>query len=62
MKPSRGRNRTTSTQITFLPVLSFDPTVETIAHMSSASLGDKNPGVETLTLSYSVPFGKLFGN
>lgn len=33
-----------------------------IAHMSNASLGDKNPGVETLTLTYSVPFSKLFGN
>jgi len=32
-----------------------------IAHLSNASLGDKNPGVETLTLSYSVPFDKLFG-
>jgi hypothetical protein len=32
-----------------------------IAHLSNASLGDKNPGVETLTLTYSVPFDKLFG-
>ena len=32
-----------------------------IAHLSNASLGDKNPGVETLTLTYSVPFGKLLG-
>jgi hypothetical protein len=32
-----------------------------IAHLSNASLGDKNPGVEALTLSYSVPFDKLFG-
>ena len=32
-----------------------------IAHLSNASLSDKNPGVETLTLSYSVPFAKLFG-
>jgi hypothetical protein len=32
-----------------------------IAHLSNASLGDKNPGVETLTLTYSVPFAKLLG-
>lgn len=33
-----------------------------LAHMSNASLGDKNPGVETLTLTYSVPFSKLLGD
>lgn len=32
-----------------------------IAHLSNASLGDKNPGIETLTLTYSVPFDKLLG-
>jgi hypothetical protein len=33
-----------------------------IAHLSNASLGDRNPGVETLTLTYSVPFSKLIGD
>jgi len=33
-----------------------------MAHLSNASLGDKNPGVETLTLTYSVPFSKLLGD
>ena len=33
-----------------------------LAHLSNASLGDKNPGVETLTLTYSVPFSKLLGD
>lgn len=33
-----------------------------LAHLSNASLGSKNPGVETLTLSYSVPFSKLLGD
>ena len=33
-----------------------------LAHLSNASLGDKNPGVETLTLTYSVPFSKLIGD
>ncbi|MCK6450751.1 MAG: acyloxyacyl hydrolase [Alphaproteobacteria bacterium] len=33
-----------------------------IAHLSNASLGDRNPGVETLTLTYSVPLSKLVGD
>jgi len=33
-----------------------------ISHYSNASLGDTNPGTETLTLYYSVPFDKLFGD
>lgn len=33
-----------------------------IAHLSNASLGNKNPGVETLTLTYSVPIRNLLGN
>lgn len=33
-----------------------------LAHLSNASLGDKNPGVETLTLTYSMPFSKLLGD
>ncbi len=32
-----------------------------IAHLSNASLGDKNPGVETLTLSYSIPLSNILG-
>lgn len=34
-----------------------------LAHYSNASLGDTNPGTETLMLNYSIPFskvGKLF--
>ena len=34
-----------------------------LSHYSNASLGDKNPGTETIMLNYSVPFskvGKLF--
>jgi lipid A 3-O-deacylase len=31
-----------------------------INHTSNASLGDKNPGVETLLMNYSVPVGNLF--
>lgn len=30
-------------------------------HISNASLGDKNPGAETLLFNYSVPVGNLFG-
>lgn len=33
-----------------------------ISHYSNASLGDTNPGTETLTVYYSVPFDKLFGD
>ncbi len=29
-------------------------------HISNASIGDKNPGVETLLFNYSVPLGGLF--
>ncbi len=32
-----------------------------ISHMSNASIGDKNPGEESLMLNYSLPFGALFG-
>ena len=32
-----------------------------IAHLSNASLGDKNPGVETLTLTYSIPLSNILG-
>ncbi|MFW0778014.1 MAG: acyloxyacyl hydrolase [Rickettsiales bacterium] len=31
-------------------------------HVSNASIGDKNPGAETLLINYSVPAGMLFGN
>jgi len=30
-------------------------------HLSNASLGDKNPGTETITLYYSLPLDKLLG-
>ena len=30
------------------------------SHMSNAGLGDKNPGTETISLSYTFPFDKLF--
>jgi len=33
-----------------------------VSHYSNASIGDKNPGTETLMLNYSVPVDKLFGN
>ena len=32
-----------------------------LSHSSNASLGDTNPGTETLLVNYSYPFGKLFG-
>lgn len=32
-----------------------------IAHLSNASLGDKNPGVETLSLTYSIPLRNIIG-
>lgn len=32
-----------------------------IAHLSNASIGDKNPGVETLTLTYSIPLTNILG-
>jgi len=32
-----------------------------ISHYSNASLGDTNPGTETLSMYYSVPFDQLFG-
>ncbi len=30
-----------------------------ISHSSNASIGDKNPGTETLMLNYSYPFGEI---
>jgi lipid A 3-O-deacylase len=30
-------------------------------HLSNAHLGDKNPGEESLTLTYAIPIDKLFG-
>lgn len=32
-----------------------------VSHMSNASIGDKNPGQESLTLNYSFPFGRVGG-
>ena len=32
------------------------------SHISNSSLGDKNPGVEVLTVYYSLPVGRIFGN
>jgi lipid A 3-O-deacylase len=34
----------------------FDRIGFSIAHISNANLGDKNPGVEVLSISYQVPF------
>ena len=31
-------------------------------HISNAGLDDRNPGVESLVLVYSMPFNKLFGD
>ncbi len=31
-----------------------------VNHISNASLGDKNPGAETILINYSVPVGSLF--
>ncbi|MCG8510538.1 MAG: acyloxyacyl hydrolase [Rhodospirillales bacterium] len=33
-----------------------------VSHYSNASLGDTNPGTETATFYYSVPFEKIFGD
>ncbi len=33
-----------------------------ISHYSNASIGDKNPGTETLMLNYSLPVSTLFGD
>ena len=33
-----------------------------ISHMSNASLGDKNPGTESLMATYAVPVQNLFGD
>jgi len=33
-----------------------------VSHYSNASLGKTNPGTESASLIYSVPFDKLFGN
>lgn len=32
------------------------------SHISNADLGDRNPGTEILTLTYSIPVGRLFGD
>jgi len=31
------------------------------SHISNADLGDRNPGTEIVTLTYSLPVGRLFG-
>ncbi len=31
-----------------------------VSHSSNASLGDTNPGTETILVNYSIPIGKLF--
>ncbi len=31
-----------------------------VSHSSNASLGDTNPGTETILVNYSVPIGKMF--
>ncbi|MBL6951551.1 MAG: acyloxyacyl hydrolase [Alphaproteobacteria bacterium] len=33
-----------------------------LSHISNASIGDKNPGAESLMLTYALPVSKLFGN
>jgi len=33
-----------------------------ISHMSNASIGDKNPGTESLMLTYALPVRGLFGD
>jgi len=33
-----------------------------INHISNASIGDRNPGVESLAITYSLPFSAIFGN
>lgn len=33
-----------------------------VYHMSNASLGDSNPGAESVVLTYSMPLGRLLGN
>jgi hypothetical protein len=32
------------------------------SHISNASLGDRNPGVEVLTVYYSLPVSRIFGH
>ena len=32
------------------------------SHMSNASIGDKNPGTESLMLNYALPVSNLFGD
>ena len=32
------------------------------SHMSNASIGDKNPGAESLMMTYALPVGSLFGD
>lgn len=31
-------------------------------HISNAELGDRNPGIENLTVNYAIPFDMLFGD
>ena len=33
-----------------------------LSHMSNASIGDKNPGTESLMLTYALPVRKIFGD
>jgi lipid A 3-O-deacylase len=33
-----------------------------VSHMSNASISDSNPGQETVSVNYSFPINKLFGN
>ena len=32
------------------------------SHISNADLGDRNPGTEIVTMTYSIPVGRLFGD
>ena len=32
------------------------------SHISNASIGDDNPGVNSVVLTYAIPFSKLSGN
>ncbi|MBT4488902.1 MAG: acyloxyacyl hydrolase, partial [Rhodospirillaceae bacterium] len=33
-----------------------------LSHISNASIGDKNPGAESLMLTYALPVRNLFGD
>ena len=33
-----------------------------VSHISNASIGDKNPGAESLMLTYALPVGNIFGD